>query len=150
MPTLLTACVTLAPNDGGLDAASDGDAEAGPTVNPACTVPAAPASNGACITLTGDGGIECNPVTNVPCNVGESCDNAQNGFHCYAPPPPNTAALCTVCDDELGPACGPGSTCVHTATGLACGRFCCTDGDCTPGHCDTTTLGSGPIGVCVN
>jgi len=121
-----------------------------PTVNPVCTLPAT-AGAGSCITLTGDGGIACNPITNAPCNVdaGEACDFHNSGFECYPPPPTNTAALCATCDDLNGPACLAGSTCVPTMTGNECALFCCVDGDCgDAGHCDLTTLKTTPVGIC--
>ncbi len=122
------------------------------TLNPECTVPADAGSGGSCVTLTGDGGVECNPITNAPCNsdAGEACDRTQTGgTHCFAPPPSNTAAPCAVCDDQNGPACMPTATCVPTTGGVNCARFCCVDGDCGSGHCDTVTLALPNFGVCV-
>ncbi len=136
--------------DSGPDDAGD-DAPPIPPLDPQCTTPTDGGSGGACITL--GGAIECNPITNAPCkaDAGEACDFNQNGVQCYAPPPPNTAALCETCDPstDAGPACVGGATCVTTTSGQKCARFCCNDTDCTPGHCDTTTLGTAPLGVCV-
>lgn len=134
--------------DSGNDAGQD---SGGTTLNPECTAPVDAGSGGSCVTLTGDGGVECNPVTNGGCNAdaGEACDRTQiGGTHCFSAPP-NTAALCAVCDDTNGPACIPTATCVPTMNGVNCARFCCVDGDCGSGHCDTVTLGLPNFGVCV-
>jgi hypothetical protein len=131
------------------DAGGDGG---GLTLDPECTAPVDAGSGGSCVTITGDGGVECNPVTNAPCNTdaGEACDRTEiGGTHCFAPPPSNSAALCAVCDDTNGPACMPTATCVPTSGGLNCARFCCVDGDCGSGHCDTVTLALPNFGVCV-
>ena len=128
----------------------EGGMDAGPVVNPACTPPTSAPSGGSCVTLTGDGGIECNPVTNSPCTSTQACDFSQGGFHCYDPPPPNTANFCEACDITNGPACIGTATCLPTDGGTKCGRFCCDDGDCAPGHCDKTTFQSGAVGFCVN
>ncbi len=116
--------------------------------DPACDVPAEGGS-GACITV-GDGGSACNPVTGTPCalDAGETCDYQGNGFHCYAPPPANTAAVCNACDNANGPACAPGNTCVPVADGSACARFCCVDSECGGGHCDVPA--GEAVGICVH
>ena len=130
------------------DAGSDA-----PTLDPQCTVAALDAgSGGSCITVAPDAGMQCNPVTNSGCDAGagEACDRTTNGgTHCFPPPPPNSAALCATCDDENGPACAAGASCVGTTNGLACAHFCCDDTDCAPGHCDTTTYNTAPLGFCV-
>jgi hypothetical protein len=141
-------------NDSGQNDAGGGDAgdSGGLTLDPECTAPADAGSGGSCVTITGDGGVECNPVTNAPCNTGagEACDRTQiGGTHCFPPPPSNTAALCAMCDDTNGPACMPTATCVPTSAGENCARFCCVDGDCGSGHCDTVTLALPNFGVCV-
>jgi hypothetical protein len=137
------------------------DVGGGTTGDPECTVEAEAGRGGWCITLTGDGGVECNPVTNAPCraDAGEACDfsigfGEGTGFHCYPPPPANTAAICANCDDWNGPACSGTGTCVSTTSGNQCARFCCDDGDCLAGHCDTSLVsgGVGPLadlGLCV-
>jgi hypothetical protein len=91
------------------------------------------AAVGACVTL--GGAIECNPVTNEGCDsgAGEACDlNAEDtGYTCY--PGPNTLDLCEECPGGTEEAliwCSGGQACVGV-----CGRFCCEDGECTPGVC---------------
>jgi hypothetical protein len=144
-----------APNDAGItDAPANGDMITIPMVDPLCAITGdAGAPTGSCITLN-DSGVECNPITNAPCKVdaGEACDFSTSdggGFQCFAPPPPNTVALCATCDDKKGPACRATSTCVFTMNGNECAQFCCVDGDCGSGHCDMGTLGIAPVGVCV-
>ncbi len=136
--------------DSGTTPDADDGGQTGPTIDPACATPSAPASGGSCVTLD-DAGVSCNPVTSATCatDAGESCDFSQTGFQCYPPPPPNTAALCAACDPQNGPECAPTSTCIATPNGNECARFCCTDADCTPGKCDTTTFQSAPLGFCV-
>ena len=129
------------------DAADDAPAV---TVDPVCNPPAQAASNGSC-AMVDDAGTNCDPVTNTGCaEAGAACDFSNSGFDCYSPP--NTQAVCQTCDPQNGPECSGTTTCVPTATGMACARFCCADSDCTPGHCDTTTLSGGQQflpGVCV-
>ncbi len=133
----------------GGDAADD---SAGPTLDPQCTVPAV--GTGSCAPAIDDAGVQCNPITNAGCDAGggETCDFGDNGnnqttIQCF--PPPNPQDVCATCDNSQGPFCKPSDHCVGTAQGSACARMCCTDSDCTPGHCDTTSLGFAPIGVCV-
>ena len=45
-----------------------------------CTAVVNPPSQGSCITITGDGGVECNPMTNAPCAPGPSCDTTSEGI----------------------------------------------------------------------
>ncbi len=134
---------TAPPGDAGYD---------GPTVNPVCAARDAGTGTGSCVPIAPDAGFVCDPLTNAQCNAdaGEACDFGKVGFQCYAPPPSNTAALCAMCDDTVGPACAPSSTCVPTAQGNTCAQFCCVDGDCASGHCDKTTLQTDPVGICVN
>jgi hypothetical protein len=122
----------------------------GTVVDPTCTPPTTPPSGGSCVTIDGTTN-KCNPVTNAGCNAaaGEACDFGGGGFKCYAPPPANSAALCATCDVTNGPACQPTGTCVKTASGTGCARFCCTDVDCAPGKCDTSVTGHS-AGICVN
>ena len=70
----------------------------------------------------------------------QACDFGQNGYECYDPP--NDQMLCQVCGDVDG-YCQGGSTCVDI-----CVKFCCDDGDCGTGTCDTTLIGDG-VGICV-
>ncbi len=119
-------------------------------VNPECDVASEAGSGGACVTVGGDGGPECNPVTGAGCDVdaGEACDFYSATFRCYPPPPANTAPVCGVCDDNVGPACAPTSTCVSVEdAGKACARFCCTDRDCGPGHCEVPA--GQVVGICL-
>ena len=127
------------------DAGTKLDATSSTVLDPLCNVPTSAPSGGACIT-----NVDCNPVTNAPCDggAGEACDVGANGFQCYPAPPPNTAGLCESCDDNAV-ACKPGSTCVTMNQPSTCAKFCCDDGDCAGGHCDTQTLGLAPVGVCV-
>lgn len=139
-----------APQDTGIvDTGPQPDVAVEPLLDPACAVPDAAPTNGSCVTID-DAGIECNPVTNAPCTATQACDFSTTGFHCYDPPPPNTAALCAACDVTDGTACTGTSTCVPVDGGSACARYCCDDTDCAPGHCDKTTFQSSPIGFCVN
>jgi len=94
----------------------------------------------------------CNPVTGTGCNAatGEACDYGQTGYQCYAPPPPNTAALCASC----GPSqwCASEMTCLYTnsaQTLLKCVRYCCNDADCggVAGSCAANYFGDG-VGIC--
>ena len=154
-----------ASTDGGVDAGKDAKVppdtgiadQAAADVNddvpaflaPECTVPADAGSGGSCIT-TNDSGIECNPVTGAPCDAdaGQACDYKGAGFHCYVPPPANTAPICGTCDDNTGPACAPMGTCVPVDGGtMACARFCCDNTDCGAGHC---AKGTGQaVGLCL-
>ena len=151
-------------SDGGADAAKEGggkeagvkdtggndtgDDSGNPVLDPQCTVPAV--GNGACSPALDDAGIECNAITNAGCDAsaGEACDFNQNGgLSCF--PAPNVQDVCATCDNGNGPFCKASEHCVPTTTGSSCARICCTDNDCTPGHCDTQTLGSAPLGFCV-
>lgn len=141
-----------------------------------CNPPAVPPSNGMCVTLTsgagttassssggggggtsassGTGGplIECNPVTNEPCEAGFACDTTMGGgFACFEPP--NDAVTCGDCAVPDGPFCEGGNTCA----GDVCVHFCCTDADCGDVPCviedggmpifpETPGLGICPIG----
>jgi hypothetical protein len=134
------------PDTGSNDAGDAG--QQGPILDPLCTAPATD-GGGACVTVD-DAGVTCNPLTNAGCDFadgGEACDFSQQGFQCYNAPP-NTAAICAACDVQNGPACLPTLTCVPTATGNQCARYCCSDSDCPGGKCDTTDF-QGPPGVCV-
>jgi hypothetical protein len=161
-PTIDPVCNIAAQDAGAPDAASDAASDAAADADMDAAMDGGVAdgggtdsgggggSGGACVTID-DAGILCNPITNYPCkaDAGEACDFSQNGFQCYPPPPDNTAALCASCDVQNGPACLPTSTCLPTANGNECARYCCDDSDCGNGHCDKTTFGSDPIGFCV-
>jgi hypothetical protein len=148
----LTACSTSNARDAGTDAAPD--AEGGLVTDAACAAPASPGADagsaGSCATPN-EAGVECNPMTNLPCAAGQACDiTSKHGFHCLAPPPPISAGLCAPCDVNVGSVCLPATTCVLTAAGHVCAPYCCTDADCVvPAHCDSTTLGLPTIGVCL-
>jgi hypothetical protein len=115
-----------------------------------------------------DGGIKltgnhCNPVTNMGCASGTSCDydtdkctGLTSGFSC------TMGATVPVCGDCSGPTavCGPGTTCFYTdssMTAAVCARYCCTDADCgSSGKCQTSNATMpffGPaaptLGICV-
>jgi hypothetical protein len=128
--------------------------------------PATAPSNGACIMLEpggggagGDsgGGIECNPVTNEPCNTGagEACDTVVDqdsgdviGFTCY--PAPNDGLLCETCDTAAGEYCAGTMTCAGDETGQLCLRYCCDDGDCGSGTCQKGGFAVDPdVGLCL-
>jgi hypothetical protein len=145
------ACFDGSPIDDALVSDSGAADIASPAVDPLCLVQVTDAApSGACIAVD-DGGVQCNPITNEPCNAdaGETCDIAPGGFRCWAPPPANTAGLCLSCDDINGPACAPGSTCAPTPEGNVCARFCCIDGDCQPDGVCSHDLEMGAVGVCV-
>ncbi|NUP12835.1 MAG: hypothetical protein HOW73_42900 [Polyangiaceae bacterium] len=114
----------------------------GPAIEPSCDAPAVAPSAGACFTPAKGG---CNPVTNDGCDTaaGEACDFGGDSFQCY--PAPNDQALC----DECGAAgfCQGTMTCTDANAGQ-CVRFCCDDGDCGTGVCDTTLTGT-TVGLCV-
>jgi hypothetical protein len=119
-----------------------------PKIDATCAVPAPSPSLGACISVGGP--VECNPVTNEPCNTaaGEACDfNGASGYHCYAGP--NDKALCALCGpDNGGSHCQGGSTCLPGPSGN-CGKFCCDDADCGQGKCDKTDMFPGKVGYCL-
>jgi hypothetical protein len=91
----------------------------------------------------------CNPVTNTGCDAtkGEVCDTDGAGsFRCYPKETldPNAAPpqLCEGCG--TGNWCAGGLACID---GLGCAKYCCDDGDCGGGFCDTS--GTGTVGVCL-
>jgi hypothetical protein len=112
------------------------------------------------VMLTGN---HCNPVTNMACEAGASCDFDQDkctpvatGFSCR---PNATVAVCGDCTGATA-VCGPGTTCFYTdpsMTSAVCAHYCCTNADCgSSGQCDMTsgmTAIFGPaapmLGVCV-
>ncbi len=110
---------------------------------PSCDAPVVAPSNGACFTNLG----ACNPITASPCAVdqGESCDIGPNGFTCFASD--NAQALCQSCDNKGGPFCGATLTCLSDGK---CTRYCCDDGDCGSGVCNThdPALAGTGVGVC--
>jgi hypothetical protein len=125
----------------------------------ACDAPTISPSRGSCVTATanedagagtGDAGAPCNPVTNIPCAAGLTCDstvdsnNDISGFACFGGP--NEAALCEACNTATtGPLCTGGLVCANvTGDVQACAHFCCTDADCGTGRC-VTTDGSGTL-----
>jgi len=139
------------------DATDDGGTDGGVTDSgagdgsPQCTVPSTPPSGGSCIALD-DAGIQCNPVTNAPCDVdaGYGCDtDFSGGYQCL---PSSTESLCADCNEVNGPWCIGTATCLPNSDAgtQKCFRYCCTDSDCSPGHCDKTTYGIAPLGACTN
>jgi hypothetical protein len=118
-----------------------------PKTDVTCVVPATSPSLGACVAV--GGAIECNPITNDPCDTaaGEACDFQGNGYHCY--PGPNDKNLCEACGpSNAGSHCKGGSTCLPGPDGN-CGKFCCDDGDCGKGKCDKADNLPGKVGYCV-
>ena len=118
-----------------------------PKADVTCAVPSPSPSAGACVTV--GGAIECNPITNEPCNTGagEACDFKGAGYHCY--PAPNDKNLCEACGPSNGGAhCKGGSTCLPGPDGN-CGKFCCGNGDCGKGTCDKTGMLPAGVGYCV-
>lgn len=121
---------------------------------PECSAPPGPQAAGACVTVADP--INCNPVTNEPCDTagGEACDNTGAGFECFGPP--NDTDTCDTCDNANGPWCKPGATCIGNG-GTQCAKYCCDDSDCGPGVCfkvDDTGAQVFPqspeLGVCVD
>jgi hypothetical protein len=89
----------------------------------------------------------CNPITNEGCSTdtGEACDHTPDGFGCF--PAPNDTPICEACDNQAGPFCEAGHTCLPDG---GCAAFCCDDGDCgANGKCDTTVIKLAEGGVCV-
>lgn len=118
-----------------------------PKTDVTCAVPAPSPSLGACISV--GGAIECNPITNAPCDTagGEACDFKGNGYHCYAGP--NDKNLCEACGpSNAGSHCKGGSTCLPGPDGN-CGKLCCDSGDCGKGKCDKSAMLSGNVGYCL-
>jgi hypothetical protein len=118
-----------------------------PKTDATCVVPAPSPSLGACISVGGV--IECNPITNAPCDTaaGEACDFQGNGYHCYAGP--NDKSLCEACGpSNANSTCKGGSTCLPGPDGN-CGKFCCDNADCGTGKCDKTDMFPGNVGYCL-
>jgi hypothetical protein len=110
-----------------------------------------------------DGGLtgnHCNPVTNMGCASGSSCDYDADmctgnvtGFSC------TMMASVAICGDCTMSNCGPGGTCFFTdasMTTAVCARYCCTDADCgSSGKCDNGGAmpyfgpDSTTLGICV-
>lgn len=99
-----------------------------------------------------EGRVQCDPVTQQPCNVaaGEACDVSQGGFECY--PDGNVHDLCDECGLQ-GDYCKAGMTCSISYDGIwpgHCYRYCCDDADCGPGN--TCFMGFDlqvPAGLCI-
>ena len=135
-------------SDGGTIDASDGGSAGDGSAQ--CTVPSTPPSGGSCITLNVEAGIECNPVTNAPCDAdaGDGCDtDFAGGYKCL---PQSTVSLCGDCNEVDGPYCIGTATCLplSDAGTQKCFRYCCTDSDCAPGVCNKTAFGIAPLGAC--
>lgn len=99
-------------------------------ISPLCTVPLVAPSGGSCYPpATG-----CNPVTN-DCPTGETCYyDVFEMLSCGTGT--GTETVCEACNEEDGPYCNGGLSCVG-ALGTQCARYCCTDEDCggAPGSC---------------
>ena len=142
------------PVDSGSDVGSDGGSDASGdsgdgAVSAQCTVPATPPSGGSCIVID-DASIKCNPVTNAPCDTdaGLGCDtDFDGGYTCLAQ---STVSYCGACNEVNGPYCIGTATCLPDvdAGTQQCFRYCCTDSDCAPGHCNKTAFGLSPLGAC--
>lgn len=118
-----------------------------PKVDVTCAVPEPSPSGGGCVSL--GGAIECNPITNAPCDTaaGEACDFKGAGYHCYAGP--NAKNLCEACGpSNAGAHCKGGSTCLPGPDGN-CGKLCCGPADCGKGTCDKTGMFPAGVGYCV-
>jgi hypothetical protein len=94
----------------------------------------------------------CNPVTNEPCDtsMGQPCDLAAGFFDpIYTCLKPSSTPLCGTCDDTNG--CAPTLHCLTDMMGKngRCARYCCSDGDCGGGTCDTSNLPTGMVGLCM-
>lgn len=108
-----------------------------------CSPPVEAPSGGSCVPVGGE--VECNPLTNEPCDTagGEACDHAGDGvFQCF--PGPNTKKTCAFCGEQDG-FCEPG----HVCTENLCAKLCCDDGDCAPGRCEIGGFGALQLGLCV-
>ena len=118
---------------------------AAPTYDLVCDgLPAPTPSAGSCVTLSAANA--CNPITNEGCDTdaGEACDHTATGFGCF--PAPNDTPICEACDNQDGPFCEAGHTCLPDGS---CGAFCCDNADCGTGKCDTALLKLTHGGVCV-
>ena len=151
------SATSTAKSTASVTASSSSSVSASSTGTAGCDAPAMPPSMGMCVTLTtgaggggggggGEPGIECNPVTNEPCDTaaGEACDFAgPNAFACYGG---NEASLCEACDQE-NVFCFGTMTC-DTEAGL-CTKYCCSDGDCGTGTCQALGIAEAPmLGTC--
>jgi hypothetical protein len=74
-------------------------------------------------------------VTSAGCAVATWCDATWPGEFFCAQETGGASAICAKCDDFNGPGCAPGLHC--TGSPGICVRFCCDDGDCGSGTCDT-------------
>ncbi len=118
-----------------------------PKADVTCAVPSPSPSVGSCVSV--GGAIECNPITNEPCDTaaGEACDFKGAGYHCYAGP--NDKNLCEACGpSNAGSHCKGGSTCLPGPDGN-CGKLCCNDGDCGKGTCNKKDMFPASVGYCV-
>jgi len=112
------------------------EAECWPSADATCA-PAGP-NDGSCVTL--GGAIDCNPVTNEPCDPGYTCDTDDDGFRCW-PGPSDDHALCETCGVQ--DSCAAGLRCFGV-----CGKFCCGDAECAPGTCQKDFGFPSNVGVC--
>ena len=122
---------------GGADAGNGGSSAS----TDGCSAPTESPSKGACFKIAAP--HKCNPVTNEGCDTaaGEACNFGQAGFQCY--PAPNDRKLCEACSEEAG-FCEGGMVCFEGK----CAKFCCDDGDCGGGFCNTAITGVAGLGVC--
>jgi hypothetical protein len=90
----------------------------------------------------------CNPVTNDGCQSPDACDLDQDGVYACFPAASDARGACGACSNANGPPCDPTLHCLEAGGTTACARYCCDDGDCAGGICDTTTVPGG-VGLCV-
>jgi hypothetical protein len=105
-----------------------------------CEAPLLSPSAGSC--LPPNGSLNCNPITNGSCKIGQACDGEKDSYRCY--PPPNTEELCDACDHNTGLHCRGGFGCVQGK----CAKYCCDDSDCSEGGTCALKDGLG-VGVCL-
>ncbi|MCS6902194.1 MAG: hypothetical protein RMJ98_05305 [Myxococcales bacterium] len=135
-------------------------------IEPACDAPAVAPSQGLCFPVQGgpndlvidckapllspssgnclppNTSLDCNPVTNGGCKIGQACDGAKESYRCY--PPPNTEEICDACDHLNGLHCRAGHACIQGK----CAKYCCDDSDCSEEGVCSMKDGRG-IGVCL-
>jgi hypothetical protein len=105
-----------------------------------CKAPLLPPSSGNC--LPPNSSLNCNPVTNGSCKIGQACDGSKDSYSCYGPP--NTEEICDACDHNTGLHCRGGFGCIQGK----CAKYCCDDGDCSEEGSCALKDGLG-VGVCL-
>lgn len=139
--------------DSGAMAAPDGGAQPGPGPGPAPGPGPGPGS-----TLPRYPGLSldcwfppnsfCNPANNEGCAPDEACDigsepDGRPVVACF--PPPADARLGEACNNQTGPFCRGGTTCMDGV----CMDICCSDTECpAPERCVPLDASLGTLGVC--